>query len=77
MTIVTHHRRALTPAERRVLEDLQQFGAAVCEIDEQRGYWSWKLNGKPVSGPLYRLAAKGKVQIERPEAGAKAFLKAA
>ena len=75
MTIVTHYRRALTPAEQRVLEDLQQFGAAVCEIDEQRGYWSWKLNGKPVTGPLYRLAAKGKVQIEKPEAGAKAFLK--
>ena len=70
-----NHRPALTPAERRVLEDLQQFGPAVCEIDEQRGYWSWWINGRAVTGPLDRLAAKGKVEIERPEAGAKAFLK--
>ncbi len=71
------HRPAFTPAERRVLEELEQFGPAVCEIDERGRHWSWKLNGRPVTGPLYRLAAKGRVVIETPTPGAKAFLKAA
>jgi hypothetical protein len=77
MAIVAHGRRAPSPAQRRVLEELQHFGAAVCEFDRQNRSWSWKINGRPVSGPLYTLARKGWVEIETPTPGAKAFLKAA
>ncbi len=76
MAIATYNRRALSPAQRRVFEELQQFGAAICEFDSARR-WTWKVNGRPVTGPLYALARKGWVEIETPTPGAKAFPKAA
>ncbi len=76
MAILKGSRQPLSPAQRRVLEELQQFGAAICEFDSTR-QWSWKVNGRSVSGPLYALARKGWVEIEPPTPGAKAVLKAA
>jgi hypothetical protein len=75
MAIVTKNTRAPTAAQWRVLEELQQFGAAVCEFREHD--WSWKVNGRAVTGPLYGLARKGWVEIETPAPGAKAVLKTA
>ncbi len=70
-------RQPLTPAEKRLIQELEEHGCAICEFNANSRYWTWKLNGRAVTGPLYRLAAKGKVEIETPTPGAKAFLKAA
>ncbi len=77
MARLSDYRQPLTPAEKRLIQELKEHGCAICEFNANSRYWTWKLNGRPVTGPLYRLAAKGKVEIETPTPGAKAFLKAA
>lgn len=64
----------LTAAQRRVIEELREHGSARCVINEKAPDWTWKIQERVVTRPLYALANKGWVKIQKPQQGAKAYL---
>lgn len=58
----------LTAAQIRALIDIAEFGHAIRVHRTRRGSdWTWRVDGKPCSGPVDKLISKGLLVFHDPD----------